>query len=476
MSRIAVFLASAVLASVACADTPSGPQSLTKQVDDLFAPWTRSDSPGCSMATTQDGRIVLERGYGMADLEQGVSIRPDTVFNMASVSKQFTTTAILLLEQDGKLSLDDDVRKYVPELRDYGKKITLRHLGNHTSGLRDYPELLGFAGWNWVDEVPVQRALDLISRQKSLNFDPGAKYTYSNSGYILLAEIVRRTSGKTLGPFADERIFKPLGMLHSRFYDDRRMIMKNRAIGHYRDRHDGDRLSVWRPTYEVVGDGALLTTVQDMALWERNFVEPRLGRDPQKLIASLTQPARLNDGSAVDYAFGLGVDDYRGLHTVSHGGGIPGYATYMLRFPEQRFSVQVMCNQGGLPARNLAYSIADLYLEGHFKAPAPVREPRRDPAAAQKNAIALSKAKLAELAGRYYSEELDATHVLRVEGDALVAQVGYLPPERLVATRADHFESGDEWSVDFTRDGRGQITGFTLSTERITGLGFSRQP
>jgi CubicO group peptidase (beta-lactamase class C family) len=473
MRKSGCFLAATLsMLSVSHAAVPATTDDLRQRTDELFAPWTRSDSPGCALATTQDGRIVLERGYGMADLEQGVAIRPDTVFNMASVSKQFTTMAILLLAEGGKLSLDDDVRKYMPELRNYGKTITIRQLGNHTSGLRDYPELLALGGWNWVDDVPTARALDVITRQKQLNFAPGSKYTYSNTGYFLLAQIVRQVSGQSLGEFAGERIFKPLNMLHTRFYDDRRMIVKNRAVGHSRD--DDGTVRAWRPTYEVVGDGGLLTTVQDMAIWERNFIEPRLGRNPQALVAQLTEPGRLNDASNVAYGFGLELGDYRGLHTVYHGGGIPGYATFMLRFPDQRFSVQVLCNQGGLPARNLAYSVADLYLAGQLQVPVPPRPPRHAAAETNTASSTLAPAKLAEYAGRYYSDELDATHVLRVDGAALITQVGYLPAEQLRAIAPDKFEAPDEWTVNFNRDGRGKVVGFTMSSERIEGLGFVR--
>lgn len=443
-----------------------------KQIDDVFAPWTHSDTPGCSVAATQDGRIVLERGYGMADLEQGVAIRPHTVFNMASVSKQFTAASIVLLADQGKLSLDDDVRKFVPELPDYGKTITIRHLGNHTSGIRDWLDLVALGGWNWVDEMPTQRVLDVIVRQKQLNFTPGSKYSYSNSGYILLAVIIERVSGKTLGPFAEEHIFKPLGMLHSRFYDDRRMIMQNRAVGHYRET-DGI-LRVWRPTYEIVGDGALLTTVEDMVLWERNFLEPRLGNKPQHVIAQLIEPARLNDGSTIDYAFGLAVGEYRGLRTVSHAGGIPGYSTYMLRFPDQRFSVQLMCNQGDLPSSQLAQSVAEVYLGSQFKT-ADKATPESREARKPTPRISLTAAKLAEFAGAFYSDEIDATHRISVDGDALSVRVGYLPADRWMPVGVDRFESEDGMIIVFHRGSGHRVTGYTLDTGRAQGLGFKRK-
>jgi CubicO group peptidase (beta-lactamase class C family) len=440
---------------------------VTRRVDEIFKDWARTDSPGCSVAASQNGSIVLERGYGMADLEQGVAIRPDTVFNIASVSKQFTAASLLLLQEQGKLSLADDVRKYVPELPDYGKRITLRHLANHTSGLRDLPTLLALGGWNWVDAVPSEQALDVISRQKQLNFAPGAKYSYSNTGYYLMALIVERVSGQPFGEFTQQQIFQPLGMLHSRFYDDRRMIMKNRAIGHLK--LAGGGFGVWRPTYEIVGDGALLTTVQDLAIWDRNFLQPRLGRDPQRLATDMVQAAELNDGSTPGYALGLMLGEYRGLPIVSHSGGVPGYATMLMRFPEQKFAVTVLCNVGGAPARAAAKAVADIYLDGQFpKGPeTPVTRPQ--PQAPTKAARQPSARELAKFTGVYVNEELSARYRLKVSGDQLVAVVGYLPPLPFYAVDAKRFYNEEN---DLTMSFAGG--GFVLGTGEVQGLTFAR--
>jgi CubicO group peptidase (beta-lactamase class C family) len=476
-----VVVAHAISAPALAATAPAVlPAQVVQKIDALFDPWTRSDAPGCAISVTRDGQAVFERGYGMADLEQGVAIRPDTVFNIASLSKQFTTTSISLLEQDGKLSWDDDVRRYIPELPDYGTPITLRHLANHTSGLRDWLGLLELAGWNWVDEATESQVLSAIVRQKQLNFPTGSRYLYSNSGYILLAIIVDRVSGQSLGDFSRARIFEPLGMLHTRFYDDRTMIMPNRAIGHLL-REDGS-LGIWRPTYEIVGDGAVLTSVQDMQRWERNFLTPTLGREPQALVDGLLRNGVLNDGKQIDYALALTHGQYRGLPTVSHSGGIPGYATNMLRFPTQRVSVTVLCNQGSSPATALTQAVADVVLDGRFSSGSATKAPERpgpyhpDP----KQAKASIAVKLDEHVGRYYSDELDVAYTLRADtaANALVTQIGHLPPVRFVATRADHFEGASEdndgVTLDFQRDAGGKVTGFTLETGRLKGLGFQR--
>ena len=464
MKQPQTLIAAAVLA--VCANA-SATDDVTKRVDEVFKDWARTDSPGCSVAVAQDGNIVLERAYGMADLEQGVAVRPDTVFNIASVSKQFTAVALLLLQEQGKLSLDDDVRKYVIELPDYGTRITLRHLANHTSGLRDLPEVLGLAGWNWVDAVEPAYALEMISRQRHLNFTPGSKYSYSNSGYYLMAVIVERVSGQRFSEFTRDHIFKPLGMLHSRFYDDRRLIMKNRAVGHVKLPEGG--FGVWRPTYEIVGDGALLTTVQDLALWERNFLYPKLGRNPQQLMTDMTQSGVLTDGKKIDYGLGLAVGEYRGLPIVSHGGGIPGFNTFMLRFPEQRFASIVFCNVGGGPARVAAKAVADIFLDGKFTKGPEAPEPRPEPNHLTKAEHQPGAKQLNKFAGVYYSEELDTRYTLKVVGEQLAVSVGHVPAMPLYAVDGRRFYNEDlELAVTFSGNG------FDVQAGEIHGLRFER--
>ena len=459
-TMLAVCLSAAASLAVAADD-------VTRRVDEIFEEWARTDSPGCAVAASQNGHIVLERGYGMADLEQGVAIRPDTVFNIASVSKQFTAASLLLLQEQGKLSLADDVRKYVPELPDYGKPITLRHLANHTSGLRDLPALLALGGWNWVDAVPGEQALALISRQQRLNFAPGTRYSYSNSGYYLMALIVERVSGQRFSEFTQQQIFQPLGMLHSRFYDDRRMIMKNRAIGHVR--LPGGGFGVWRPTYEIVGDGGLLTTLQDLAIWDRNFLQPRLGRNPQQLVTDMVQAAVLNDGSKTGYALGLMLDEYRGLPIVNHGGGVPGYNTFLLRFPEQKFAVVVLCNVGGGPARVAAKAVADIYLEGQFPKGPEAPPLRPQPHIPAKAAQQPSDRELARFTGSYVNEELDARYRLKVSDHQLTVVVGYLPPLPFYSIDGKRFYNEDnDLTLSFAGDS------FVLAAGEVQGLKFSR--
>ncbi len=333
-----------------------------KLVDQLFAAWDRKVSPGAAVAVVEDGKIVFKKGYGMANLEYDIPIRPDTIFHIASVSKQFTVFSILLLERDGKLSLDDDVRKYIPELPDFGKKITLRHLANHTSGLRDQWSLLAMAGWRLDDVITKEHILKMVSRQKELNFDPGDEYMYSNTGYTLLAEIVARVSGKSFPEFTDDRIFKPLGMKNSLFYDDHQKIVKNRAYS-YAPANDGYIKLVLN--YANVGATSLFTTVEDLSLWAMNFEDPKVG--DREIFNKMKTQGVLNNGRKINYALGQEVGIYKGLNQISHSGGDAGFRSYLGRFPDEKFSVIVLSNDGSVNPQALALGVTDIYLNDKFK-------------------------------------------------------------------------------------------------------------
>src|SRR5579862_9812223 len=212
--------------------TTSENAELSASVDALFTTWDQSGAPGAALAVVEDGQIVYTRGYGMANLEYAVPITPSTIFHVASISKQFTSFAINLLALEGRLSLDDDIRTHFPEFGDFGKTITLRHLRHHTSGLRDQWDLLQLAGWRMEDVITEQDILDLAWKQRDLNFAPGAEHLYCNTGYTLLAVIVKRVAGQSLREFAQERIFAPLGMTNTHFHDDHRMVVPNRAYSY----------------------------------------------------------------------------------------------------------------------------------------------------------------------------------------------------------------------------------------------------
>ena len=338
----------------------------TDQVDKLFAAWDKPESPGCALAIIKDGRMVYKRGYGMAHLEHNSPISSTTIFDTGSVSKQFTAMSVLLLAEQGKISLDDDIRKYLPEMPQYEATVTIRHLIHHTSGLRDYLTLMALAGTGRDEDYYVDgEVVDLLARQKQLNFKPGDQWLYSNSGYFLLSQIVKRASGKTLRQFADEYIFKPLGMKNTHFNDDHTEVVRGRAQGYAPRRGGGFSISV--SPLDMVGDGNVVTTVEDLFLWDQNFYRNKLGKGRQELIAEALTTGVLNGGEKLEYAAGIVVTGYKGLKEVSHGGAFVGYRAGILRFPDQQFSVACECNLATTDPMTLAHRVADIYLADQFK-------------------------------------------------------------------------------------------------------------
>jgi len=334
-------------------------EAASARVDKVFAAWDKPDSPGLAIAVVRDGKIVHSRGYGLANLEYGVRNTPATIFHAASVSKQFTAFAIHLLAHDGKLSLDDEARKHLPELRVQGPPITIRHLLHHTSGLRDQWNLLQLAGLRMDDGITEGDILGLLWQQRQLNFAPGEDELYSNSGYTLLAQIVKRVSGQPLAAFAQERIFGPLGMKSTHFHENYGALVKGRAYSYVRVR-DG-----WRYTalsFSNVGATSLFTTVEDLARWDANFDDARVGGPA--VAAAMLVSGRLNSGREINYASGLGMRSYRGLPAVEHGGIDAGYRAHILRLPKQRLSVLMLGNAADLATGELARRVADVYLEG----------------------------------------------------------------------------------------------------------------
>ena len=370
--RIALLCLSVAFATALHAQKPAS--IAPEQVDRVFANWNKSDSPGCALAVLQNGVVIYERGYGMADLEHDAAITPATPFHVASVSKQFTAAAILLLAEQGKLSLDDDVRKYIPELPDFGVTIRIRHLLHHTSGLRDQWGLLQFAGWRYsLDLITDADVMSLIIRQKDLNFPPGSEYAYSNTGFTVLGQIVKRISGLSLREFTTKNIFEPLGMKNTHFRDDHGEIIKGEALGYVPTKDGLFRLSV--TNFDTVGATSLYTTVEDLAKWDENFYSPKVGGPNFAFL--MTRTEKLNSGKDNDYALGLVMGNYRGLPTVGHSGSDAGYRSNIIRFPEQHFSVVSLCNTPANPVV-LNRAVADLYLAADFKEAAQVIPNERD--------------------------------------------------------------------------------------------------
>jgi CubicO group peptidase (beta-lactamase class C family) len=378
------------------------------QIDAIFQPWAGGTTPGCAVAVSRNGSLDYARGYGMASLEHGIPITPRTVFPAASLAKQFVAFSVALLAQDGKLLLHDDIRKYVPEIPDYGRTTTIDHLIHHTNGLREQHQLLNLAGWRGGDSYTEEDVLRILSRQRRLNFEPGSEIVYTNAAYTLLGVIVRRVSGQPLRAFAADRIFKPLGMTDTRFGEDHTEIVPRRAPAY--SSRTGGGWSVNVPTGASTG---LFTTAGDLLKWEQNLIDARVGGP--ELVAWMQTSGRLNDGTETGYGGGLMLGDYRGLRTVRHDGLDGGYRAEVVLFPDQRLAIVALCNAATVEPTDRSRRVADLYLGDRVKTPALAP------------AVAASDAAQSALAGVYWSESTD--EVVQLEWkDGALRQAGSLTP------------------------------------------------
>ena len=354
---VLAFLSTATWAQVSNKEVPNKEKVIAgaERAFEKFTTTYVAPAPGCAAAVSLNGETVFEKAYGLADLEHNVPNTPQTIFESGSVAKQFTAAAIVLLHQDGKLSLDDPVKKHIPELPDYGSPLTIRHLLNHTSGLRDWGTVMSLTGAGRGDRVVTQDlALDVITHQRGLDFTPGSEYSYSNSGYNLAAIIVERVSKQKFPAFVEERLFKPLGMKNSSWRDDYQRIVQGRAQAYARQGAGPWRLNM--PFMNVYGNGGMLTTVGDWMKWNAMLDSKSLGAP---LVEALETRGTLNDGRKIAYALGLIVDRYKGLKDVSHGGATAGYQTFLARYPDNKVSVGVMCNGTSPAAGGIAAAITD---------------------------------------------------------------------------------------------------------------------
>jgi len=526
-----------LLAAVCAAQNLTPPPDARAKVDKIFARFAGTTGPGCATGVSLGGSQVLATAYGMADLEHKVAITPQTVFEPGSITKQFTAAAVLLLAQQGKLSLDDPARKYIPELPDYGAPITIRQLLNHTSGLRDWGNVAAIGGWpRTTREYTHAHVLEIIGRQKSLNYPPGAEYSYTNSGFNLLAILVGRVANRPLPEFTREQIFMPLGMASTEWRDDFRRIVPNRAIAY------SSNSGVFRqdmPFEDVFGNGGLLTTVGDLLRWNQNFTTMKVGG--RSFFDSQHERGRLNDGRTIAYAAGLMVLHWKGRDEVSHSGSTAGYSAWLGRYPDQKLSVAVLCNLAGVNATQLGHQVAEAYLGALTPDPLPpvtvdpaslaakaglycsVRDHQTLTLELQNGQLHLERrgllrpvwantfasddegplvefsgarmrlrtegdegnwyekvdranptpAELAALAGEYASDEAEAAFQVVLENGRLV--IHRRPDARfpLIPTYRDGFSS-QLGSIRFLRDARGQVTELSLGEPRVWDLRFRK--
>ncbi len=438
------------------------------RIDSVFATYSVPGSPGCAVGVYRGGTIAFARGYGLADLQHAAPITPRTPFTTGSLSKQFTAASVLWLAREGKLSLDDPVRRHVPELdpmHDAGP-VTVRQLIHHTSGMRDWWALVDLAGMRFDDGYRPDDVLALAARQKALNFPPGSAYAYSNTSYIVLGMIVERVSGVSLRAFADSVFFRPLGMPVTRFLDDHTELIPGRAAA-YAPRGGGYALSVW--ANDLVGQGGVVTTLEELQRWDENFYTGRVGGEA--FVRAMEVPGRLATDSALTYAYGVSVDTWRGVREVSHTGATGGFRSVLFRYPAQHTSVALLCNVSTANTTALGHRVAEIVL-GPALSPA-VRAPAAAPATGATvradSVRAITPAQRAAFSGRWYSEELDVTWEIRdVERGGLQLLVPRRPVRLLRALGDDTLGVGELQLV------RTSDSTFTLNAGRVRGVRFAR--
>jgi CubicO group peptidase (beta-lactamase class C family) len=509
MARIlATFLA---LSAALFAQSPD-----PEQIAGIFRAFQHPDTPGCAVGVDTPGRDTWTAAYGMADLEHAAANTPATVFEDGSVSKQFTATAVLVLVERGQVSLDDNIRKYFPEMPAYERPITVGHLLNHTSGLRDWGEVEDVAGWpRGTREYTHAHVLDILSRQHSLNYLPGDAWSYTNSGYNLAAMLVERVSGTTLQAFCRKEFFEPLGMTSTQWRDDFRRIVPNRAIAYQK------RDSEWRqnmPFENIYGNGGLLTTVGDLLKWNKNIASGKLHPAVFEL---MQKPGSLSNGRSFGYGFGLFLQEYQGFAEVSHSGATAGYRAYLGRIPAKNLSVAVICNAASANAPGYAYQVANLYL-GISPRPDPPPPPAdlkpglyrsvRDHATLQveyangkftfdgrpvgigvrfaddkmmllnptygedvwERVEPWTPSSLSAFAGVYASDEAETTLRVVVENGKLVIHRRPDASFALQPTYTDAFACS-LGSVRFLRDATGKVVALSLGGQRVWDLRFARE-
>ncbi len=426
-------------------------QALGPKIDALFNEHNSWDRPGLAVAVVKDGQPIYARGYGCANLEYDIPITPSTIFHVASVSKQFTCFAVVLLAEEGKLSLDDDVRKHVPDVPDFGKTITLRHLMNHTSGIRDQWTLLAMAGWRLDDVITRDHILKMMRRQHDLNFTPGAEYSYSNMGYTLLAEVVANVSGQSFRQFTAERIFKPLGMTHTHFHDSHEEIVPNRAYSYEKD---GDHFHNAVLSYANVGATSLFTTVEDLSRWLTNLDTGAVGGS--HALTEMHTQGVLNDGTKIEYALGMTIGTYRGKKIVGHSGSDAGYRTHVVRIPQEKLGIVVLSNLGSVNASQAAFDIADVVLADKLD-PKPTPELKNESG----DVAELSAEALQRFVGTYQLSDGGMTEV-RLDGEKLVAQLPGGPAMEMIP------QSDKEFLV---KEVQARVA-FTLAEDAKSALSF----
>ncbi len=476
------------------------PDSTIKKIDNLFTKWNSANSPGCTVGIVRNDSLVFSKGYGMANLEYAIPNEPQTLYHMASVSKQFTAFSIILLARQCKLNLDDDIHKWLPWFPDLKEKITIQNLLNHTSGIRDQWQLLAIAGTRLDDVITQDQIIKILSKQQALNFRPGDKYSYSNSGFTMLAEIVKAVSGQTLRQFTDSAIFKPLGMTSTHIHDDYTEIEKKRSYSY--GRKDSSHFFNAVLSYSVSGATSLFTNINDMSKWVMNFDDHKVG--DQQDIERLTQKGKLNNGKELTYAQGIVNDTWKGWRQYSHAGADAGYRTYVAIFPDLKMGFMVFGNLGDFNPGKKVYEMADLFIKD-TTASAKVRK-NKDKRNRTAATLTITSEKftgnytgevgsdqsshfqkfitdtshpdesLEPYTGVYYSPELECRYGIVLRDNNLFLTNSKYNDSKLVLVGKDHLMGNTWWmnQLMMLRDSKNNIVGFEVNSDRVMHLRFNK--
>lgn len=466
-----------ILSFLSCSQntTQKSSSNIANQIDSSFTEFNSKDKPGFAIAVIKDDEVLFSKGYGLANLDYKIPITTSTVFDIASVSKQFTIFSILLLEEQGKLSLDDNIRKYVPEVPDFGKTITLKHLATHTSGLRDQWYLLGLAGWQDEDVKTTEGILRLVSNQKELNFPPGEEFGYSNTGYTLLAEVVSRVSNMSFKDFAQENIFTPLKMMNTQIIDDYESVIPNMAYSYHLD-SSGYKKSILNN--ESVGATNVYTTVEDMTLWALNFSNPKAGS--KSIFEKMNTKATLNNGDSIDVGLGQFFYNYRGLSEIYHEGMEAGYRTYFSRFPEQHFTVTVFTNSNEIDPYQQAKKVMDIVLKDQLKEEIFSNNETSNNSDTNSLKFEYENDELEKLTGDYYSEELQTQYKIVRKNDHLEIHHIKIGTISIYSIANNLFQDDGEWEFStykFIRNDKNDVVEMRFSSangDRIRNLKFTK--
>ena len=445
----------------------------SQAIDSIFLEWNKPNTPGCALGVIKDGELIYAKGYGLANMEYEIPNSPNSVFRIGSTSKQFTAACIVLLAEKGKLNLDNKLDQYFPDFPTYANSISLRHLLNHTSGIRDYLTLSYLKGLGDDDYYKDRDIMNWLVKQTDLNFKPGDEYLYSNSGYWLLGQIVKKVSGKNMADFAQKEIFEPIGMSDTHFHNDHTQIVKNRASGYVPSGNDSYKISM--TTLDMIGDGGIFTTLYDIKKWDDAYYSSSvLSKEFWNI---MTQQGILNNGEVIDYAAGLNISEYKGLKTIRHGGAFVGFRAELLRFPEHHLSIAIFANRGDANPSAMADQIADIILKESFIDVKATVQTQND--IKKKPFIKLSTNELEYFTGHYWNDAGSYSRKIYIKNDTLRYSRTETNESALVPISKNEFKMinvGGDVLVKFEKNEQREHTMTFIANEGKPAISIRYQP